>query len=156
MKQIFVLLLVLVLSQGCFAAEDSHPGLSGNWIAIQRGNSKDGTPYSTFEISLKLRGGAVTGSYCYVTRYGARIDCDLEAGNISGAINEKTGVAIVNFASSFGAVGGKATLSVSDDALKWTVVRQPEGGEYYGPNTAVLRKVGGRDREHSSPTPLGD
>ncbi|MGV8919990.1 MAG: hypothetical protein ACOH2R_19645 [Pseudomonas sp.] len=137
MKRISLLLFFLFSAYA--VAETSYPKFSGSWIAVQQGNSGDETPYSTFEVSLKIEDATVTGSYCYVTRYGAKIDCDLEEENISGIFDTKTGVAIVNFSSSFGATGGVATLTNQNDDLTWEVMQPPTGGDYYGPSSATLK-----------------
>ncbi|MHC5352250.1 hypothetical protein [Metapseudomonas furukawaii] len=141
MRRIF-LSLFLLLSQACAVAETGYSEFSGNWIAVQGGSSNDGTPYSTFEVSLSVEEEKIIGSYCYVTRYGAKIDCDPEEENIYGVINAKTGVATVDFNSSFGAKGGVANLSIRDNVLVWQVIRQPIGGEYYGPNFSTLKATG--------------
>ncbi|MGF6604096.1 hypothetical protein P3T23_008851 [Paraburkholderia sp. GAS448] len=82
---------------------------SGNWEYAEyvTGSSK---PYSTFEIKLnEARDGTVTGSYCFITQNGNRIDCSVDREeNISGHVREDGQLAKIHFYSFFGAKDGSA------------------------------------------------
>jgi hypothetical protein len=114
---------------------------SGNWEYVERvdGSSK---PYSTFEMKLnETSDGAVTGSYCFITQRGNRIDCDTGgAKNIAGHVEEDGRHATVNFYSFFGAKGGVANLSSNDDTLTWKVTGNPSGDFFYGPYATTLTR----------------
>ncbi|WP_144023119.1 hypothetical protein [Burkholderia sp. AU15512] len=49
-------------------------------------------------------------------------------------------MAAVNFYSFFGAVGGVAEMTINGDRLLWNVIKQPTGGDYYGPVRIEMRR----------------
>ncbi len=114
---------------------------SGDWEYVEHlaGANK---PYSTFEIKLhEARDGTVTGSYCFITQNGNRIDCDTDgAENISGHVSEDEQHAGVRFYSFFGAKDGFADLASYDDALTWKVKKSPKGDFFYGPYSVTLKR----------------
>lgn len=114
---------------------------SGDWeyVELVAGSSK---PYSTFEIKLNEAGdGTVTGSYCFITQNGNRIDCDINgAENITGHVREDGRRAEVHFYSFFGAKDGLADLVSYDDALTWKVANNPKGDFFYGPYSVTLTR----------------
>ncbi|WP_322032670.1 hypothetical protein [Paraburkholderia sp. J76] len=114
---------------------------SGDWEYIEHiaGSSK---PYSTFEIKLgESRDGALTGSYCFITQNGNRIDCDTNgAKNIFGRVREDGGHAEVHFHSFFGAKDGLADITSNGDKLMWRVTKNPKGDFFYGPYSATLTR----------------
>lgn len=112
--------------------------LAGDWIAMSAVDSTDGAPYSVFELHLKVRGRELSGAYCYVARYGAKIDCDPEGENVSGTLSSDGRDASVEFDSTFGATSGKAQLSLRGQKLTWKLLKAPKGGAYFGPDTEVL------------------
>ncbi|EOV9674097.1 hypothetical protein ACN5L5_002660 [Cronobacter turicensis] len=96
---------------------------------------------STLTLRLKQQGEKLTGSYCYITQRGNRIDCPAEGEeNLRGTVNNDQ--AVVEFTSSFGGGTGQAQLSVSGDKMSWKMVQAPEKGEYYAPETYKLSKQG--------------
>jgi len=114
---------------------------TGNWEYIEHvGTSSN--PYSTFEIKLdETSDGTVTGSYCFVTQSGNRIDCDASgAKNITGHIKNDGLHAEVDFYSFFGAKGGVADLTINDNSLTWIVTSDPTGDFFYGPYSVTLKK----------------
>ncbi len=110
---------------------------SGQWSA--ESDSQDGTPLSTLSLNLVQQGQNLTGTYCYVTQRGARIDCP-EQGveNLHGIVNSES--ATVVFDSSFGGEKGKAELTLNDGKLSWSLLAEPQGGEFYAPKTYQLDK----------------
>jgi hypothetical protein len=135
-------LIVIFLLPGA-AFSTPLPVFSGRWQdASQLAGSEK--PYSTFDLILNEDDrGHIQGSYCFVTRFGNRIDCgSTREMNLSGNVTDSAKKAIVNFYSFFGAKNGVAELSTNDDGLiVWNVLKQPQGGNYYGPNHAILRRV---------------
>ena len=101
---------------------------SGDWEYVEHvtGSSK---LYSTFEIKLhETRDGTVTGSYCFITQNGNRIDCDTDGvENISGHVHEDGRHAEVRFYSFFGAKDGFADLANYGDVLTWKITKNPKG-----------------------------
>ena len=114
---------------------------SGVWSSREdvAGRSK---PYSTFVIRIgEDNAGNISGSYCFVTRNGGRIDCSPDGeNNLNGRSGLVENKARVSFYSFFGAVGGVAEIVVSGDRLLWNVVKQPQGGDYYGPLRAEMHR----------------
>ncbi|WP_322011706.1 hypothetical protein [Paraburkholderia sp. J12] len=119
-----------------WGAEDHF---SGNWEYVEHvsGSSK---PYSTFEIKLnESPDGTVTGSYCFITQNGNRIDCGKEGEeNIYGHAREDGQSAEIHFYSFFGAKDGLADLSNYNNTLKWKVTKNPKGDFFYGPYSVTL------------------
>lgn len=115
-------------------------GLAGSWEeeTLRPGSE---VPYSVLTVELRVSGAELTGSYCFVTRFGRKIDCDPESGdNLDGVIHPD-GSATISFDSSFGATGGKAELKPRGDELEWTTVEPPTGGDFYGPESARLQRI---------------
>lgn len=114
---------------------------SGDWEYVEHvaGASK---PYSTFEIKLhETRDGAVTGSYCFITQNGNRIDCDADgAENIFGHVREGGQQAEVRFYSFFGAKDGVVDLVSHGDTLSWEITKKPIGDFFYGPYSVTLTR----------------
>jgi len=114
---------------------------SGDWEYVERvaGASK---PYLTFEIKLhEARDGTVTGSYCFITENGNRIDCDVDGTeNISGHVQQDGRHAEVRFYSFFGAKDGFADLASHHDTLTWKVTQNPKGDFFYGPYSVTLTR----------------
>jgi hypothetical protein len=116
---------------------------NGKWEYVEYipGSMK---PYSVFDISLNEgENGKIYGAYCFVTQYGNRDDCSPDGElNVNGHAVDLTKKASVAFYSFFGVKNGIAELSINDDnSLTWTIIRQPQEGEYYGPNRIVLKKI---------------
>lgn len=139
----YVTFLVLVVCALFFhsiswAAEDRF---SGDWEYSEHvaGSSK---PYSTFEIKLnEAPDGTVTGSYCFITQNGGKIDCGIDgAQNISGRVRNDGRNAKVRFYSFFGAKDGIADLASCDNALTWKVAKNPKGDFFYGPYSVTLTR----------------
>ncbi|WP_145538541.1 hypothetical protein [Yersinia kristensenii] len=82
---------------------------SGHW------ESNDESKSLTLDLIEKENN--VSGRYCFITNNGNRIDCT-EDNNINGVINNN--IASVSFESTFGGVG-KATLSIKDNELKYSI-----------------------------------
>ena len=113
---------------------------SGDWEVTVQGKDPE-TPYSTFELHLTQKGPELRGSYCYVTRYGDKIDCDPNGpDNLKGVVDMQANTATVTFNSFFGAEGGVAKVSLKDDKINWRVTTPPKGGEYFGPLSSTLQR----------------
>lgn len=122
-------------------ADPGSSGLAGSWEEETTRPGSD-VPYSVFTVELRVSDRKVAGSYCFVTRFGKKIDCDPEGGdNLAGTVNPD-GSATVSFDSTFGATGGKAVLKPRGDRMEWTTVESPTGGDFYGPESALLQRVG--------------
>lgn len=106
------------------------PGFSGKWQG-------EGDAASTFSLQLSQQNNKLTGSYCFITQGGKRIDCpDEQQQNLSGEI--KNNIANITFNSTFGGVEGKATLTLSGEKLQWRMTRPPVNGDYYAPEHYTL------------------
>lgn len=121
-----------------FASDQSF---SRVW-SIREDVARQGKPYSTFAIEIdKDAAGNISGSYCFIARYGNRIDCGPDGEkNLSGRVEDGKNKARLNFYSFFGAADGVAEITVSGDRLLWNVVEQPQGGDYYGPLRVELHR----------------
>ncbi len=121
-----------------FASDQSF---SGVW-SIREDVAGQRKLYSTFVIEInKDKVGNISGSYCFITRYGNRIDCSSDGEkNLSGRVEDGKNKARLSFYSFFGATDGVAEITVSGDQLLWNVVEQPKGGDYYGPLRVDLRR----------------
>ncbi|WP_148669109.1 hypothetical protein [Burkholderia pyrrocinia] len=140
MRSLFWLSAVLmILKSGLAFANDQS--FSGSWSfkEVVTGQSK---PYSTFVVKINEDGaGNISGSYCFITRNGNRIDCSPDGEhNISGRAEDRKNKALVNFYSFFGATGGVAEITLEGERLLWKVVKQPKGGGYYGPNRVEMHR----------------
>lgn len=95
---------------------------------------------STLTLRLTESGNRITGSYCYISQRGNRIDCPEEdERNLSGTIAENR--ANVAFNSSFGGVGGRAVLEIKGSEMEWRLVTPPQKGNDYAPLRYTLRKA---------------
>lgn len=95
---------------------------------------------STLTLRLAESGNRITGSYCYISQRGNRIDCpEDDERNLSGTIAGNR--ANVEFNSSFGGVGGRAVLEIKGSEMEWRLVTPPQKGNYYAPLHYTLRKA---------------
>lgn len=117
-----------------FAANSqSKPAFDGVWA----GGAGDD---STLTLRLTESGNRITGSYCYISQRGNRIDCPEEdERNLSGTIAGNR--ANVAFNSSFGGVGGRAVLEIKGSEMEWRLVTPPQKGNDYAPLRYTLRKA---------------
>lgn len=95
---------------------------------------------SSLTLRLAESGNRITGSYCYISQKGNRIDCpEDDERNLSGTIAGNH--ANVEFNSSFGGVGGQAVLEIKGSEMEWRLVTPPQNGNYYAPLRYTLRKA---------------
>lgn len=122
-------------------ADAGRSDLAGSW---EEETLRPGTevPYSVLTVELRVSDWKIAGSYCFVTRFGKKIDCDPESGNNLAGVVNPDGSATISFDSTFGGTGGKAVLKPRGDALEWATVEPPTGGDFYGPESALLQRVG--------------
>ncbi|WP_337009210.1 hypothetical protein [Pantoea sp. AS142] len=122
-----------ISSLSLFASDD----FAGQWSGQEKNDN--GLLYSTITLKLKQDNNTITGSYCYVTRGGNKIDCHEDDGtNLTGTANGKK--AFIEFDSSFSGVKCKANLELKDNKLLWKLIKDPENGEFYAPETYALDK----------------
>ncbi|MEB7539554.1 hypothetical protein NGC37_14700 [Pantoea anthophila] len=130
----FSLAVLLSVSSLPLLASDDF---TGQWSGQEKNDN--GSLYSTLTLKLKQDNNNITGSYCYVTRSGNKIDCPEDnVSNLKGTANDKK--ALIEFNSSFGGVKGKANLEIKDDKVLWNLIKDPENGEFYAPKTYALEK----------------
>ncbi|MEB6222028.1 hypothetical protein [Pantoea anthophila] len=128
------LAVLLSISSLPLFASDSF---TGHWSGQEKND--DGSLFSTLTLKLKQDHNNITGSYCYVTRNGNKIDCPEDDGmNIQGIANGTS--ALVDFDSSFGGVKGKASLEIKNNKILWRLIKEPESGDFYAPETYTLDK----------------
>lgn len=116
-------------------AKSSQSGLAfdGEW-AGESGSD------STLTLRLAESGNRITGSYCYISQKGNRIDCpEDDERNLSGTIAGNR--ANVEFNSSFGGTGGHAVLEIKGSEMEWHLATPPQNGHYYAPQRYTLRKA---------------
>jgi len=94
---------------------------------------------STLTLKLSQQDKKITGTYCFITQKGNRIDCaeDNEV-NLWGTVNNNH--ADIKFNSTFGGVNGQATLEIKDAKMEWHLTQPPQKGEYYAPENYTLMK----------------
>jgi hypothetical protein len=125
--------LLSISSSSLFASDD----FTGQWSGQEENDN--GSLYSVLTLKLKQNNNNITGSYCYVTRGGNKIDCPVDNdSNLKGTTNGKS--ALIEFDSSFGGVKGKANLEFKDNKVLWKLIKDPENGEFYAPKTYTLEK----------------
>lgn len=125
--------LLSTSSLSLFASDD----FTGQWSGQEKNDN--GSLYSTLTLKLKQNNNNITGSYCYVTRSGNKIDCpDDDQNNIKGIANGNN--ALIDFDSAFGGVKGKANLEIKDNKVLWKLIKDPENGEFYAPKAYKLDK----------------
>lgn len=111
-----------------------NENFSGKW------QGESGTS-STFTLVLKQNAQTLTGSYCYITQHGNRIDCpEQDEDNLHGSV--KGNRAHIVFDSSFGGINGQATLILQDGMMTWQLEKEPVKGEYYAPESYTLSRQG--------------
>ena len=117
---------------GCFLIAVGGSGrvyassFEGNW------NWSIAPSIRTFSIELNAHD-------CAVAQNGNRTDCDDEGNpNIDGIIDRTGQSATVHFSSFFGAKNGKARIAIRNGHLLWHITKNPDDGEFYAPNDAVL------------------
>lgn len=95
---------------------------------------------STLTLRLVESGDRISGSYCYISQRGNRIDCPAEdERNLSGTIAGNR--ANVKFDSTFGGVDGQAVLEINASKMEWRLVTPPQKGNYYAPLRYTLNKA---------------
>lgn len=111
---------------------NTESNFTGRWEGEDAGQS-------TLNLSLNQTGNVLTGTYCYITQAGNRIDCPGdEEDNIHGLV--RNGKAEIVFDSSFGGKNGRATLELDGAKMKWHLVKAPMKGNYYAPNSYDLTR----------------
>ena len=111
----------------------SRPAFDGVWAG---GVGND----STLTLQLAESGNRITGSYCYISQRGNRIDCpEDDEHNLSGTVAGNR--ANVEFNSSFGGAGGRAVLEIKGSEMEWRLVTPPQKGNVYTPLRYTLRKA---------------
>ncbi|WP_218726609.1 hypothetical protein, partial [Enterobacter chuandaensis] len=116
-------------------ATNGQSGLAfdGDWVGEFENDS-------TLTLRLAELDNRITGSYCYISQKGNRIDCpEDDERNLSGTIAGNR--ASVEFNSSFGGVGGRAVLEIKGREMEWRLVTPPQKGNYYAPLRYTLRKA---------------
>ena len=144
----FFLLVFLVFYSTAFSHSNSL--FNGKWEYVEYKSGTE-TPYSALDISLNEgEYGNIYGAYCFVTQYGNRIDCTPDGElNVNGHAMDSPRKASVTFDSFFGAKNGIAELSIDDDdSLTWDIIKRPQGGDYYGPNRIILKKIASKTDAH--------
>ena len=129
-------LALLLLSCSIYAS--SNIVLKDTWNAERYVDGNKELPYSTFTINLEIdTNNKVTGDYCFVTRWGKKIDCfNDETKNIEGLLKNKK--IKVEFYSSWGGKHGKANISFDSECnLQWELIQAPDG-DFYVPKTSLL------------------
>ncbi|WP_313698891.1 hypothetical protein [Pantoea sp.] len=128
-----IAVLSLISSLSLFASDD----FTGQWSGQEKNDN--GSLYSTLTLKLKQNNNNITGSYCYVTRGGNKIDCpEGDGSNLKGTANGKK--ALIEFDSAFGGVKGKASLELKDNKVLWKLIKDAENGEFYAPKAYALDK----------------
>jgi hypothetical protein len=111
---------------------------SGTW------EWEDAPQARSFSIKLRQHGQRLFGQYCAVAQGGNRIDCDNGGDrNIRGIVNADGVQAMARFSSFFGAKDGAAIISLSGDKIKWRIIKDPVGGDFFAPHEAVMMRAGG-------------
>ena len=130
----FSLAVLLSISSLSLFASDNF---TGQWSGQEKNDN--GSLYSTLTLKLKQNNNNITGSYCYVTRGGSKIDCpEGDGSNLKGTANGKK--ALIEFDSAFGGVKDKASLELKDNKVLWKLIKGPENGEFYAPKAYALDK----------------
>lgn len=135
MKFLLAVLIGFSLS-GCATGKQVMlpASMNGVWEKVVTREDVD-EPYSVLTLELNVVDGRIAGRYCFVTRFGRKIDCDPDAGdNLRGLVDAAGTMATISFDSSFGAMDGKATLKRQDHSLHWNLVSPPVGGEFFAPS----------------------
>jgi hypothetical protein len=99
------------------------------------------SPRTSFLIIITQKESALSGTHCSTMAAGRKIDCYLEATDISitGTVTDAN-LVTVTFKSFFSETSGKATLKkISPTQIEWTITEAPKG-EFYLPSKAVLIK----------------
>ncbi|MGP3591631.1 hypothetical protein [Vagococcus sp. WN89Y] len=105
---------------------------SGHWTGEKSSSS-------TLSLKISQKGERLTGTYCFVSQSGNRIDCpENDEINLWGRVNNNH--ADIAFNSSFGGVNGQAKLEVNANNMTWYMIQPPKNGEYYAPNKYTLTK----------------
>ncbi|WP_324172520.1 tetratricopeptide repeat protein [Sulfurimonas sp.] len=137
MKKILVLLLV-----SCsIYASDTNLVLNNTWNAERYLEQNKELPYSVFTINLKVNtNNKVVGSYCFVTRWGRKIDCFTDdTNNIHGVLKNKK-IEVI-FDSSWGGKNGRANITIDEHCnLKWELLKDPDGLFYIPKKSLLLSK----------------
>lgn len=126
---------IILNDKGIWSKEikaNAESNFTGRWEGEDAGQS-------TLNLSLNQTGNVLTGTYCYITQAGNRIDCPGdEENNIHGLV--KNGKAEIKFDSSFGGKNGRATLELDGVKMKWHLIKAPVNGNYYAPDKYVLTR----------------
>jgi hypothetical protein len=96
---------------------------------------------TSFLLVLTQKQSVLSGTHCSTMAGGNKIDCFLDATDISitGTVTDSNLVTLT-FKSFFSETSGRATLrKISPTQIEWTIIEEPKG-EFYLPTSAVLFK----------------
>ena len=131
-KRTLLTLTALAISHAAFAGSL----FDGKWS----GEEKNEDGLSQLTLVINQNNETLTGSYCFITRDGARIDCpDDGTKNLHGSV--KGNLATIAFDSAFGGKNGRATLQLVENKITWSLIQPPVNGEYYAPQAFTMKKI---------------
>ena len=123
---------VLLISLFTHLLAQEHSSYNSKWYSVEYFHNSN-TPYSVFSINMNIKNKNVIGEFCYITRYGKRVDCN---NKFSSTINNNK--IYFDFNSSFGGKNGKAVITfLSNKKIQWKILKNPDG-EFYAPRKMIL------------------
>lgn len=107
----------------------------GSWSAEQF--DQDNKPLSVFSVDItQLSATYIAGSYCYVSNYGRKIDCD----NDFVGKRQQDNKYLISFNSSFDNIKVTASLKFDNNSLAWQLSDYPKEMTVALPKDRVLTK----------------
>lgn len=118
-----------------------HTSISdySKYIGMWNEKSYDSNKELVSSLSLTINDisqSKIGGDYCYISRYGNKIDCDTTFEGT--AKNDKQ--YLINFTSSFDNLEGKALLTLNKQSITWTLKDFPADLGVPAPKSATLLK----------------
>lgn len=137
-KKIFIinLIIIFLFVTACQEVPSSKENpYIGEWIWDKSG--KD----ASFSIKIFQKGDSLLGTYCGISKGGAKMDCGVDSNDIAFWFKKTTAQNVTfDFQSYTENDWGKASLTFSEDKLLWKLIHAPKT-EHFTLDNAVLIKV---------------
>lgn len=135
----FVIVAVL-LSWAVWAQAASDETVNGQWQQLRYPLHAQLNP-NVFRITLKVKNGVVTGHYCAIDGFGARLDCGV--GNRLHGKREADGSLRLSLVSArdADASAGIARITRKGNRLHWRLVSAPDAGVSLARHNALLTRL---------------
>ncbi len=135
---IILIILAIIFSLIIYSQKQTEVPIQ-NFLGVWEWNNEDRS--SVFSINF-IQGNSpnvLKGDYCAIGQKGTKVDCAMAQDDPFTALHSGN-ILKISFVDNYSGKSGEAeAIYNSDDTLTWKITNKPEG-EYYIPDTVVLKK----------------